>query len=80
MIIEELEIYELESFYNLLVKIREGIATKARINQEYNPQLIKKINDKYNMVKKEIMNRIDELEWREVFWAKEDKKNEENNK
>lgn len=80
MIIEDLEIYELESFYNLLGKIREGIATKARINQEYNPQLIKKINDKYNMVKKEIMNRIDELDWREAFFAKEDKKHEENNK
>lgn len=80
MTIENLEIYELESFYNLLGKIREEIAIKARINQEYNPQLTKKINDKYNMVKNEIMNRIDKLNRSEVNYAKEGKKYEENNK
>lgn len=54
-----MNLQDLESVFNLVCKIRESLIMMGRANQNMNTPQIRNINNKYNMLLKEINSRID---------------------
>lgn len=54
-------IQDLESYFNLISKIREGLIMMARANHNTETSELRNINNKYNFLLKEIMERINSL-------------------
>lgn len=54
-------IQELESYFNLTCKIRDGILMMARANNNLNTPKVRNINDRYNLLMSEIMGRLNSL-------------------
>lgn len=54
-----MSLQDLESVFNLVCKIRESLIMMGRANQNMNTPQIRNINNKYNMLLKEINSRID---------------------
>lgn len=61
MDIKKLNLQDLESYFNLVSKIRDTIIMMARANNNSNTPQFKLINDKYNMLYNEILSRIENL-------------------
>ena len=56
-----MNLQDLESVFNLVCKIRESLIMMGRANQNMNTPQIRNINNKYNMLLKEINSRIDSM-------------------
>ena len=56
-----MNLQDLESCFNLVCKIRDGIIMMARANNNANTPQVRNINNKYNMLYNEIMLRLDTL-------------------
>lgn len=56
-----MNLQDLESIFNLVCKIRESLIMMGRANQNMNTPQIRNINNKYNMLLKEINSRIDSI-------------------
>ena len=56
-----MNLQDLESVFNLVCKIRESLIIMGRANQNMNTPQIRNINNKYNMLLKEINSRIDSI-------------------
>ena len=56
-----MNLQDLESVFNLVCKIRERLIMMGRANQNMNTPQIRNINNKYNMLLKEINSRIDSM-------------------
>ena len=61
MNIKTMNLQDLESVFNLVCKIRESLIMMGRTNQNMNTPQIRNINNKYNMLLKEINSRIDSM-------------------
>lgn len=61
MNIKTMNLQDLESVFNLVCKIRESLIMMGRANQNMNTPQIRNINNKYNMLLKEINSRIDSM-------------------
>ena len=61
MNIKTMNLQDLESVFNLVCKIRESLIMMGRANQKMNTPQIRNINNKYNMLLKEINSRIDSM-------------------
>ena len=61
MDITTMSLQDLESVFNLVCKIRESLIMMGRANQNMNTPQIRNINNKYNMLLKEINSRIDSI-------------------
>ena len=61
MNIKALNLQFFESVFNLVCKIRESLIMMGRANQNMNTPQIRNINNKYNMLLKEINSRIDSI-------------------
>ena len=61
MDIKTMKLQDLESVFNLVCKIRESLIMMGRANQNMNTPQIRNINNKYNMLLKEINSRIDSM-------------------
>lgn len=61
MDIKTMNLQDLESVFNLVCKIRESLIMMGRANQNMNTPQIRNINNKYNMLLKEINSRIDSI-------------------
>ena len=61
MNIKTMNLQDLESVFNLVCKIRESLIIMGRANQNMNTPQIRNINNKYNMLLKEINSRIDSM-------------------
>ena len=61
MNVKEMSLQDLESVFNLVCKIRESLIMMGRANQNMNTPQIRNINNKYNMLLKEINSRIDSI-------------------
>lgn len=61
MDIKRMNLQDLESVFNLVCKIRESLIMMGRANQNMNTPQIRNINNKYNMLLKEINSRIDSI-------------------
>ena len=61
MDIKTMNLQDLESVFNLVCKIRESLIMMGRANQNMNTTQIRNINNKYNMLLKEINSRIDSI-------------------
>lgn len=61
MDIKTMSLQDLESVFNLVCKIRESLIMMGRANQNMNTPQIRNINNKYNMLLKEINSRIDSM-------------------
>ena len=56
-----MSLQDLESVFNLVCKIRESLIMMGRANQNMNTPQIRNINNKYNMLLKEINSRVDSM-------------------
>ena len=56
-----MNLQDLETVFNLVCKIRESLIMMGRANQNMNTPQIRNINNKYNMLLKEINSRIDSI-------------------
>ena len=56
-----MNLQDLESVFNLVCKIRESLIMMGRANQNMNTPQIRNINNKYNILLKEINSRIDSI-------------------
>ena len=56
-----MSLQDLESVFNLVCKIRESLIMMGRANQNMNTPQIRNINNKYNMLLKEMNSRIDSI-------------------
>lgn len=56
-----MSLQDLESCFNLTCKIRDGIIMMARANNDMNTRQVRNINDRYNLLLKEVMFRLDSL-------------------
>ena len=56
-----MSLQDLESIFNLVCKIRESLIMMGRANQNMNTPQIRNINNKYNMLLKEINRRVDTI-------------------
>ena len=56
-----MSLQDLESVFNLVCKIRESLIMVGRGNQNMNTPQIRNINNKYNMLLKEINRRVDTI-------------------
>lgn len=56
-----MSLQDLESCFNLTCKIRDGIIMMARANQNMNTKDVRDINERYNLLLKEIRIRLDSL-------------------
>ena len=56
-----MNLQDLESVFNLVCKIRESLIMMGRANQNMNTPQIRNINNKYNLLLKEINSRIDSM-------------------
>ena len=61
MNVKEMSLQDLESVFNLVCKIRESLIMMGRANQNMNTPQIRNINNKYNMLLKEINRRVDTI-------------------
>lgn len=61
MDIKELSIQELESYFNITCKIRDGIIMMARANQDMNNKQVRDINGRYNLIMEELIHRLGKL-------------------
>ena len=61
MDIKTMNLQDLESVFNLVCKIRESLIMMGRANQNMNTPQIRNINNKYNMLLKEINRRVDTI-------------------
>ena len=61
MNIKTMNLQDLESVFNLVCKIRESLIMMGRANQNMNTPQIRNINNKYNMLLKEINSRVDSI-------------------
>ena len=61
MDIKTMNLQDLESVFNLVCKSRESLIMMGRANQNMNTPQIRNINNKYNMLLKEINSRIDSM-------------------
>ena len=61
MNIKTMNLQDLESVFNLVCKIRESLIMMGRANQNMNTPQIRNINNKYNMLLKEINRRVDTI-------------------
>ena len=61
MDIKTMNLQDLESVFNLVCKIRESLIMMGRANQNMNTPQIRNINNKYNMLLKEINRRVDTM-------------------
>lgn len=62
MNIKTMNIQDLESYFNLTVKMRDSVIMMARANNNLNTPKVRKINERYNLLLSEIMSRLDSLE------------------
>lgn len=62
MDVKNLSLQDLESYFNLTQKIREGVIMMARANNNFNTSEVKFINKMYDIFFSEIMRRIKEVE------------------
>lgn len=58
---KEMSLQDLESCFNLTCRIRDGLMMMARANNDMNTRQIRNINDRYNLLLKEVMFRLDSL-------------------
>ena len=56
-----MNLQDLESVFNLVCKTRESLIMMGRANQNMNTPQIRNINNKYNMLLKEINRRVDTI-------------------
>ena len=56
-----MSLQDLESVFNLVCQIRESLIMMGRANQNMNTPQIRNINNKYNMLLKEINRRVDTI-------------------
>lgn len=61
MNVKEMNLQDLESCFNLVCKIRDGIIMMARANNNMNTKEVRDINDRYNLLYKEVMVRLNNL-------------------
>ena len=61
MDIKTMSLQDLESVFNLVCKIWESLIMMGRANQNMNTPQIRNINNKYNMLLKEINRRVDTI-------------------
>lgn len=61
MDIKKISLQDLESFYNLASKLREGHIMMARANNNMNTRELSDINAQYNMIVKEVNFRLNSL-------------------
>lgn len=66
MNIKSMTIQELESYFNLVSKIRESILMMARANNNLNTPKVRNINERYNLLLSEVMDRINSLTNNEI--------------
>lgn len=59
--IKELSIQELESYFNLTSKVRDGLIMMARANNNTMSKELRVINNKYDMLHSEVLGRINKL-------------------
>lgn len=59
-------IQELESYFNLVSKTRESILMMARANNNLNTPKVRNINERYNLLLSEVMDRINSLTNNEI--------------
>lgn len=59
-------IQELESYFNLVSKIRESVLMMARANNNLNTSKVRGINERYNLLLSEITDRINSLTNNEI--------------
>lgn len=61
MNIKEMNWQELESSFNLACKLRDGVIMMARANNNMNTKEFRDINDRYNLLYKEVVMRLNSL-------------------
>ena len=61
MDVKQMTVLELESYFNIVCKLRETTLLMARANNRLDSPELRKINVKYNLLYKEIMIRLDGL-------------------
>ncbi len=61
MDVREVSLQDLESYFNLTSKVRDGIIMMARANNNLNTPKVRNINAKYNLLLDEVMYRLDGL-------------------
>lgn len=66
MSIKSMTIQELESYFNLVSKTRESILMMARANNNLNTPKVRNINERYNLLLSEVMDRINSLTNNEI--------------
>lgn len=61
MNVKEMSLQDLESCFNLACKIRDGVIMMARANNNMNTKEVRDMNDRYNLLYKEVMFRLNSL-------------------
>ena len=61
MNVKEMSLQDLESCFNLACKIRDGVIMMARANNNMNTKEVRDISNKYNLLYKEVMLRLNSL-------------------
>lgn len=61
MNVKSMNVQDLESYFNLTSKIRDSIIMMARANNNLNTPKVNEINEKYNLLLSEIMDRLKTL-------------------
>ena len=56
-----MSLQDLESCFNLASKIRDGVIMMARANNNMNTKEVRDISNKYNLLYKEVMLRLNSL-------------------
>lgn len=61
MDIKQMNLQDLESCFNLVCKIRDGVIMMARANNNMNTNEVRDINSRYNLLLKEVLFRLNGL-------------------
>lgn len=61
MNVKEMNLQDLETCFNLVCKIRDGVIMMARANNNMNTKEVRDINEKYNLLHKEVILRLNSL-------------------
>lgn len=61
MDIKQMNLQDLESCFNLVCKIRDGVIMMARANNDMNTKEVRDINSRYNLLLKEVLFRLNGL-------------------
>lgn len=56
-----MSLQDLESCFNLACKIRDSVIMMARANNNMNTKEVRDMNDRYNLLYKEVMFRLNSL-------------------